>query len=172
MAKVREAQPVYFFASILYRKDLRQQELLKQIFEAKLKGPIISFHHSFFPMKNYYSSEMGNEQQLERVFFVSLQKENREKIVELKKWTHERELSTSVDNNKRVENWDIGFVSKEQMALATHKGFSHRIYLSQGVYLDLTYINQEEGFKTLSWTYPDYSHPEILEFFNYVRKML
>jgi hypothetical protein len=56
------------------------------------------------------------------------------------------------------------------MVLATGKNYSHRIYLSKGIYADLTLIFHRGGFGPLQWTYKDYASPAIIPFFNDVRE--
>ncbi|MBW2356714.1 MAG: DUF4416 family protein, partial [Deltaproteobacteria bacterium] len=56
---------------------------------------------------------------------------------------------------------DPGILSRERFVLATGKNFSHRIYLSQGIWADLTLVFRLGGFDPLPWTYPDYAAPEM-----------
>jgi hypothetical protein len=46
----------------------------------------------------------------------------------------------------------------------------HRVYLSKGIYADLTLIFQKGSFRPIKWTYPDYADPKIIEFFDGVRE--
>jgi len=72
----------------------------------------------------------------------------------------------------RTVNIDFGVLSLENVILATNKPFAHRVYLTNGVYLDLTYIYQDRTYNKVPWTYPDYAHPEIISFFNLAREVL
>jgi len=56
------------------------------------------------------------------------------------------------------------------MVLATTKAFSHRIYLGQGIFAELTYLCKGKEFYPLEWTYPDYREPFAREFFRQVRE--
>ncbi len=60
-------------------------------------------------------------------------------------------------------------MAKEQVLLATGKPYSHRIYLSDGVFAELVYYFKEKSFHKVSWTYPDYQHEEKIKFFNSIR---
>ncbi|MCK4785250.1 MAG: DUF4416 family protein, partial [Desulfobacteraceae bacterium] len=66
-------------------------------------------------------------------------------------------------------NIDPGCISPERLILATGKNYVHRIYLSKGIYADLTLIFKKGSFSPLKWTYPDYADPEVIGFFNGVR---
>ncbi|HLZ18682.1 MAG TPA: DUF4416 family protein, partial [Smithellaceae bacterium] len=54
-------------------------------------------------------------------------------------------------------NIDPGYLSQAHLILATGKGYTHRPYLRDGIYADLTLIYQGKKFCTLPWTYPDYA---------------
>jgi hypothetical protein len=57
----------------------------------------------------------------------------------------------------------------ERFVLATGKNFSHRIYLGQGIYADLTLIYRHGEFQALPWTYPDYADQPLRRFLLSVR---
>jgi len=73
-------------------------------------------------------------------------------------------------NNKRQVNIDPGYISLENFILFTTKNYTHRIYLEQGIFADLTLIYEKRQFNTLPWTYPDYASLEIREFLKAVRE--
>jgi hypothetical protein len=58
----------------------------------------------------------------------------------------------------------------ERLILATGKNYVHRVYLSKGIYADLTLIFRKGSFRPVKWTYPDYATPELIGFFNEIRK--
>jgi hypothetical protein len=55
------------------------------------------------------------------------------------------------------------------MVLATFKNFSHRIYLGEGVYGDLTLMYRDKNFRALDWTFPDYNSQEMLNVLHVIR---
>ena len=134
------------------------------------------FTHPFFPMKEYYSKEMGDPKLLQRLFGVSLSLQSRDDFLGAKIWSTDKENQMSqVDScgvKFRTLNLDLGCLSLENMQLATGKPYAHRIYLGKGVYSDLTYLFQNKSYEPLSWTYPDYREKEIINFFNSVRSSL
>ena len=67
-------------------------------------------------------------------------------------------------------NIDPGYLLMERFVLATGKNYSHRIYIGQNIYADLTLTYEKGHFKTLPWTYPDYAGEPIQSFLNKVRK--
>jgi hypothetical protein len=70
---------------------------------------------------------------------------------------------------RRRVNIDPGYMLRERFVLASGKNFSHRIYIGEGIYADLTLIYQKGSFKKLPWTYPDYSDNGMLKFLEKVR---
>jgi hypothetical protein len=67
-------------------------------------------------------------------------------------------------------NIDPGLLSAERLVLATGKNYSHRIYLGQGIFGDLTLIYERGSFRPLAWTYPDYRQEEAIWMFNKIRE--
>ena len=67
-------------------------------------------------------------------------------------------------------NIDPGYLLFERFVLATGKNYSHRIYIGEGIYADLTLIYQQGAYRPLPWTYPDYSEKAMGQFLMLVRK--
>jgi len=83
--------------------------------------------------------------------------------------TNRLEGEYAKDGRRRV-NIDPGYLLLERLVLASGKNFSHRIYLDNGIYADLTLIYQHGGFQKLPWTYPDYADQPMLAFLQQVRR--
>ena len=60
---------------------------------------------------------------------------------------------------------------QERLVLATGKNFSHRIYLGQGIWADLTLMFHKGDWFDLPWTFPDYATPEIKAHLTRIRDM-
>lgn len=159
------------FGSALYNEDFIGYSDIKKIWGDRF-GESVEFHHSYFPMKEYYSRQMGDSSQLKRVIFSSVKTEDREVLVAHKIWADRLEKDLAKDKPLRPLNLDIGLLTLENVILATGKGFSHRIYLGSGVYADLNLHFENKTMKPLPWAYPDYSHPDFLLFFNWLRGFL
>lgn len=165
MSILSEPTKVKFFFSVLFNKEhFTSDKVFKILSEKYAEFDIL--RPSFNPLTEYYSKEMGNH--LERIIFVSKSYSPREKFVPLKLWATSEEIKYSQDS-KRMINIDIGLLAKEQVLLATGKPYSHRIYLSDGVYCELVYYYQNKTFHKVPWTYPDYQDIEKIEFFNKYR---
>ena len=71
---------------------------------------------------------------------------------------------------KRQVNLDPGYLTAARFVLGTGKDYSHRIYLSKGIYADLTLFFQQGKFKALPWTYPDYCADQMREYLKCIRR--
>lgn len=164
------ATPALLFWSVLYhQKKVSRSELIED-FE-KLAGPLLVYSHPYYPMAKYYSSEMGEESELKRLFFVSLKPVEREALLTAKKkallWEKVWE-----DAGARQINIDPGILTLENVVLSTAKPYSHRIYLADGIYAELCLIFKQGGYSVLEWSYPDYSHEQVIDFFHFLRSFL
>jgi hypothetical protein len=72
---------------------------------------------------------------------------------------------------RRLFNLDPGYITQERLVLATGKNFSHRVYLSRGIWADLTLIFHGGDWFDLPWTFPDYATPEIKAHLTRLREM-
>jgi hypothetical protein len=122
-----------------------------------------------FPYTDYYDREMGNG--LRRLTAAFLDLVQPDSLPDIKLKTNALEDELSREGNRRI-NIDPGILNEERFVLATGKNFTHRIYLRDGIYADLTLIYQKGDFRPLPWTYPDYQEPEFLHYLRVLRKKL
>jgi hypothetical protein len=120
-----------------------------------------------FDATAYYTSEMGPNLGRRLVSFVHLAAPAR--LGAWKVFTNELEQAFSL-GARRLANLDPGYLARERLVLATGKNYSHRIYLDQGIYADLTLIYGQGGFRTLPWSYPDYAQGEMPALLELVRQ--
>jgi len=131
---------------------------------------IIDFMSTCIPFTStdYYQAEMGCD--LERRFITFEKLVNPGVLPEVKRWTDELESKQKDEKGNRRVNCDPGYISMEHLVLATNKRFTHRPYLRDGVYADLTLIYKKKSFQSLEWTYPDYGSAEIIGIMNRLRE--
>ncbi len=120
----------------------------------------------FFDRTRYYEREMGWPLYRRFVSFRDLVPP--ERLVDIKLETNSLE-KRYMEKGSRGVNIDPGYISAERLILATGKNYIHRVYLSKGIFADLTLIFQKGSFVPLKWTYPDYADKEIIAFFNDIR---
>jgi hypothetical protein len=119
-----------------------------------------------FDFTTYYDREMGAPLSRRLVVFKPLVEQTQ--LAAIKGITNRLEHQYQDQGRRRV-NIDPGYLLPERFVLATGKNFTHRIYLGQGIYADLTLIYQKGAFRTLPWTYPDYADGRMIDFLTLVR---
>jgi len=119
-----------------------------------------------FGYTDYYAPEMGRE--LVRRFLSFERLIRPEALPDIKISTNRIEEDFVEDGRRRI-NLDPGYISPAHLLLATGKGYTHRPYLRNGIYADLTLVFREKMFHDLSWTYPDYAAARQIDFFNRIR---
>lgn len=65
----------------------------------------------------------------------------------------------------RRVNLDPGYVDSYKVVLASTKNAGQRIYLSEGIYGEVTLLYYGGEFHGMPYTYPDYLWPETRDFF-------
>jgi hypothetical protein len=167
MSKPREPEPVKLVSSIFSQDKVLIEKVKDELIN--LFGPVDRISNEFmFDRTRYYEKEMGWPLYRRFVSFKKLILAS--KIVSSKLETNELEKKHVSGGNRKV-NIDPGCLSHERLILLTGKNYIHRIYLSKGIYADLTLIYKRGGFRPLEWTYPDYRENDTIEFFNGVREL-
>ena len=156
--------------SVLFRRDLHSESTLTELIEDSY-GDSTQLSPTYNPLLQYYAKEMGDETLLGRKIYCCLTPFPREFLLSTKLLSIDWERTFSSDNRRTI-NIDVGFLSLENFILATTKNFSHRIFLGQGIFADLSYQFVHGKFSPLPWCYPDYQHPEKIEFFTWCREIL
>jgi len=168
MLKLETPRPGLLFVSFLYRSDLYEEKFLTKEWE-KIFGPTLKNTPEFNPLADYYTKEMGAP--LKRFFLASQKTFSRDYLLKAKLQMVEWENLWAQDE-KRTVNIDVGFLTLENFILATTKNYSHRIFIGENIFADLTYQFQQGAFQMLPWTYPDYRDEKKLVFFRELRNHL
>ncbi len=121
-----------------------------------------------FDLTDYYAREMGEG--LFRHFIAFKQLIPMATLPDIKRATNALEQRHAAPQGNRRINLDPGYLCLEHVILATTKGYTHRPYLRDGIYADLTLIYRDKSYRALEWTYPDYRQAEIILLFNQLRK--
>ncbi|PIY19466.1 DUF4416 domain-containing protein [Candidatus Desantisbacteria bacterium CG_4_10_14_3_um_filter_40_18] len=121
-----------------------------------------------FTFTQYYMPEMGED--LKRRFISFSLRIQSEELAGIKVLTNSIEQEFIVGDRRRI-NLDSGYITAAKLILATTKDNSHRIYLSNGIYAEITLRFVSGTFRPWEWTYPDYKTPEYIEIFNHIRQL-
>ena len=113
-----------------------------------------------FNFTDYYEPEMGKGLWRRVASFGPLI--SPDQLPGVKIWTNALEDRFRNECGGRRVNIDPGYLTAAKFILATGKDYSHRMYLRDGIYGDLTLIFQKGVFTPLPWTYPDYGSQPLI----------
>ena len=160
---VPQEPPLALLVIASFSKHLSALEWAHQRLEVEF-GPIseasqiYSFHHT-----KYYTSVMGEGLQKQLLAFRRLVTCDQLATIKLKTNQLEVELAKSARYGEtRPINLDPGLLTLGKFTLATTKDQSHRIYLGQGIYAEVTLRFHAGQYEPWPWTYADYREPEVL----------
>lgn len=167
MAVPHSPLPVKLVIAVLYSDEnqlaVARERLVQQL------GPI-DFISSPFPFQvtDYYVPEMGAP--IVRLFyaFEKLISPGDLASIKLSANAIEDELATS---GKRQVNLDPGYLDPDKFVLASAKYNGQKIYLSDGIWADLTLYYQKGHFSAYSWSFPDFRSGEYEKAFLRMREI-
>jgi len=166
MSHLTEPEDVQLLCSLFSPEELLLTQCLQEL--EGLFGPADWVSRPLlFDRTRFYEREMGWP--LHRRFVTFRELIRPDALVGAKIRTQRLEERYTQEGKRRV-NVDPGYLSLERLVLATGKNYTHRIYLSKGIYADLTLVFQRGTFRGLEWTYRDYASPEMIEVFNGIRE--
>jgi len=166
MSTPRESDRVRLCSSLFSA----EKELIDRVIDELIElfgAPDVITPWLMFDRTRYYEREMGWP--LHRRFITFKELIPPEELVNKKLSTNKIEAKYTTEGKRRI-NVDPGYICLERLVLATGKNYTHRIYLSRGIYADLTLVFNRGTFKPLEWSYRDYSDDESIEFFNNERE--
>jgi len=177
MGKIKEAKPVKLIMGVIACCAGTAEEdeglLVKKFGSIDARSAVTPFGFT-----DYYENEMGKN--LLRVWISFEKLVDPQELAGIKTETNkiEEKLSVGVGfirpegaglinqapAKKRRVNLDPGYIDGGKLVLASTKNYSHRIYLSKGIYAEVTLIFEKSAFRPLAWTYPDYKSVTALDF--------
>ena len=159
-------RPVKLICGVLHTRPFDLDALDNKL--TALFGPIESKSPIFdFIFTDYYSSEMGAD--LKKQFYSFEKLIEPDTLPDIKHATIEIESALSSDA-KRTVNLDPGYLEESKLVLASTKNFSHRIYLRDNIWAEVTMRFALGKFLIHDWTYPDYSQELAIDYFTAVRE--
>lgn len=167
MGKIRTPEPVTPIASVFTSDEGLfepvREALAKRLGPCIYKSSVLPFNHT-----DYYITEMG--QDLKRCLFAFEELIDPSKLAALKCWSNLLEQDWAVDSQRRV-NIDVGYISLGKLVLASTKNHSHRLYLGEGIYGEVTLRFAGGQFEPWPWTYPDYASREYRKICGEIREL-
>ncbi len=169
IGKVRKKREKVKLIAGLISNDAGLFDKIKLILEKKFhntvdfESPLLDFIHT-----DYYNEEMGFN--LKRKFLSFKRKVPLENIEKVKLLAKAVENRTSI-NGKRTINIDPGYLDLSKLVLFSTKDYSHRIYISKGIFAEVTLYYKDKKFNPWPWTYPDYKTKEYISVFDSIREL-
>ena len=158
MSDPQPAEAVKLIASLFSGDGCLIGDALRALTEQYGRADFISAPTSF-AYTDYYEKEFGDS--LIRRFVAFERLIRPDSLPDVKVWTNALERRLSAGGRRRA-NIDPGYLAKAHLILATGKGYTHRPYLRDGIYADLTLMYRDREFHPLPWTYPDYAGSEVM----------
>ena len=144
--------------------DAAEQRLVEHYGAVDLASPVLDFDFT-----DYYAPEMGPD--LKRKFVSFARKIDPGEIAAIKQATNglEEELAPLDRSVKRPINLDPGYICGSKLVLASAKDRSQRIYVGDGIYVEITLDFRQGRFQPVPTTYRDYASDAYIVFFTEVR---
>lgn len=162
MGKIKLPEKAKLFFAIMYADDGIYKSALRDL--NKEFGENDEESKPFeFNMTQYYEGEMGKG--LLKRFVTAKELIDKERLAEIKILTNSIEDRYAGENRSRTINIDPGYITHSKLVLATTKNYSHRIYLRDGIFAEVTFNFRKNSIEFNQWTYPDYKLPAATEFF-------
>jgi len=122
-----------------------------------------------FTQTAYYEREMGPH--LTRLYVAFDPLINMAALATVKHTTNRLEALWSTVQGQRRVNVDPGYLDLAKVVLASTKDHSHRLYIGDGIFAEVTLRYRQHAFQPWEWTYPDYRVPATLTFFQQLRAL-
>ena len=134
--------------------------------EMLMESPAIPWDFS-----EHYKEELGEPIFRRFIFFRELIGQDRLAASKLKACEIENSLSAG---GKRTINLDPGYLTVAKLVLASTKDYSHRIYLKDGIFAEVTlsYSKDKQRYVPFPHTYRDYYDDRYLRLFSMARALL
>jgi hypothetical protein len=169
MGKIKTVEPVKLISGFIYA-DQPAFEAALELMEERF-GPVEFESGRFdFSYTTYYEKEMGPG--LKRAFASFEKPILPDRLSECKLASDQVEKRFLNPAGGRIVNIDPGVVSLANLVLASTKEYSHRLYLGDGIFGEVTLLYESGTFVPLKWTYPDYQREDVIKFLIRVRDSL
>ncbi len=172
MGEIVKHKPVLLIAAVTSRYPAALDWTIEKTSEAwgevALRSPVFNFTETSF-----YTESMGTDLKKQFIAFERLLQASDlpPKKHLSNKWEEEYSEVAQVDEVRPL-NIDPGYISEAKLVLGTTKDRDHRIYLSDGIFAEVTLHYRAKQWASSRWTYPDYQREDFQEFFTKCRNLL
>jgi len=167
MGSIKEAKKVKLFVGMISQNvslfDGLKAKLVAEYGDVDWESQVIDFDFT-----KYYAKEMGTGLKRKFISFKSLK--SYDDMPAIKHFTNDLEEEYAL-HGKREINLDPGYLDLSKVVLLTTKDFSHRLYLANNIYGEVTFNFEHGTAKFHPWTYPDYQSEAYLDYFYELRNI-
>jgi len=150
--KPQEVQQVKLLIGFLYHERSKYHKALELVQERWGISDYQSQEY-FFDLTDYYEPEMG------KPIFRSINSYSMlispGSLAEIKLATNQIEEELAESGKRRV-NLDPGYLDYDKLVLASAKYNYQKIYLSKGIYADITMFYRKGRYIAADWAFPDF----------------
>jgi uncharacterized protein DUF4416 len=174
MGVIRDPIPAKLFAGMLSPESALLDDCVGLLCAAY--GPL-DYESDVMPWNttDYYRDEMGTAIYRKFIFFKELVDPGA--LAAVKNFTNgieERYSLRMPSGIRRRINLDPGYITEAKVVLASTKDFSHRVYIGENIYAEVTlrYSSKERSFTACDHTYFDFRTEAYRLLFNRARDLL
>jgi len=172
MWEINEPEPVKLIVGILAADKTCLQAALETITAEFGRTDLVSEVFDFY-QTDYYKDQAGENILRQFVSIAELIDPGRLASIKHKTNRIEKELAEKLDTSlPRPVNLDPGIIEPSKLVLASTKNFSHRIYIGESMYAELTLSFCKGKWQSFPYTFPDYKEDRYHEFLSTVRGKL
>ena len=172
MWELKEPKPVKLLIGIL-AADANALEAARRAVEAEFGAIDMKSDVWPFTQTDYYKEQSGEHILKQFVSFKKLIGPG--ELAEIKHKTNrlEQQLAEKLKLGlARPVNLDPGLIEASKLVLATTKNYSHRIYIGDRMYAEVTLVFDKGKWRPFEHTYPDYRQDGYHKFFSKIRTRL
>jgi len=172
MWEVNEPKPVKLIIGILAADENSLQAGLESTI-AQFGAQDLTSQVFGFTQTEYYKDQTGDNILRQFVSFDKLIDPGELPKIKLKTNDIEEKLAKKLALPfPRPVNLDPGMIEPAKLILASTKNFSHRIYIGDNIYAELTLSYCKGEWESYKYTFPDYRETRYHDFFSRVRDRL
>jgi hypothetical protein len=122
---------------------------------------------------DYYEPSMGRG--IEKCFWAFERLVDPADLAAIKRTTNDWEAEYAKEAGHvepRPLNLDPGYLTPAKLVLASTKDHAHRVYLSGGIFAEVTLFYKDRRWQERDWTFPDYRRGDYQQFFDQCREYL
>ncbi len=172
MWETKDPKPVKLIVGVLAANDDALERAVRAV---ENQFGAIDFKSDIWPFTQteYYEDEMG--QNVLRQFVTIEKLIDPGDLADIKHKANilEQDLAKQLNLDlPRPVNLDPGIIEPSKLILASTKNFSHRIYIGNRMYAELTLSFSKGVWKSFDYTFPDFKQNTYHDFFTKVRDHL